>query len=291
MNLNLLKTKLIFKGIAGGGTEARFICPFCTSNGYGADHRGHLYVNINTGNFMCHRCTARGTGGYLEKYLGLPPSFLTTKSPEIPKQPTVTKEAIDEVVDKVVRLSEKGYSYLISRGLSDEQILGYKFVEIQNIEDRVCIPLILDSEILGFQCRTYSHKSPKYLFQPTHIKIHDTFFQWDIAKYYKKVYLVEGIFDAISIGLNAVALFGHYLSNNQFKLLINSDIEEVVVVLDRDTEKESIAMSKKLSSYFNKVGYLKWDNIPNELKDIDDINKIYGNEGVKLVLKHQIQTI
>ncbi|MFA5759649.1 MAG: toprim domain-containing protein [Clostridia bacterium] len=290
MNLDILKRKLIFKGISGGGKEARFQCPFCENKGFGVDRRGHLYVNLETGSFMCHRCNTRGRKEYLEKFLGLPPSLdITPKEEPAFKEYSTSNILVNTTIQDAIPLSDVGRQYLIDRGLSNEQIEGYKFFELKSLTGRVCIPIIFDNDIVGFQCRSYVHAEPKYLFQPRHIKIHDMLFQWDAAKYYEKVYIVEGIFDAMAIGLNAVSIFGHYLSKKQMELLINSNIEQIYVVLDRDTERESITLSKRLSNYFTEAGYLQWKNIPENFKDIDEINQAFGKKGVDLVLAHQIK--
>lgn len=294
LNLKTLKTKLTYKGTANGGRESKWLCPFCEGKGFGIDKRGHLYINTVTGNFLCHRCNTKGQKAYLERYLGLPPSL----DLPIKKQESITEapiSAVDlllfELIDKITPISQQAYDYLIKRGLTEEQIIGYKFVEISTIKDRVCLPIIQQEKLIAFQCRTYTKDEPKYLFQPRHIKINDIFFHWDIAQYYSKVYLVEGIFDAISLGFNALAMFGHYLSNKQLELLIDSKIKEIIIMLDRDTETDSIKIANRLNNYFDKVGYMTWQNIPSEFKDIDEIHQQIGQKGVDLVLSTQIQYV
>ena len=63
--------------------------------------------------------------------------------------------------------------------------------------------------------------------------------------------------------------------------------QEAIMEVTNKSVVEDV-LNDELDCWFeNYIG--KFNN--NELKDIDDINKIYRNEGVKLVLKHQIQTI
>lgn len=294
MNISALKKKLTHRGYAGGGTEAKFICPFCTGRGLGPDKRGHLYINLRTGNFFCHRCNIKGRKDFLEQYLGISLGFDIPEpdlSIDIGSNDSFTREWLQELIDKVTPLSDMGLRYLADRGLSEEQIKGYEFIEISSISNRVCIPLIFNNELIAFQCRSYTHEEPKYLFQPKQVKIKETLFQYDTARFYNTVYLVEGIFDAISIGFNSMAIYGHYLSKTQLELLIKSNISNIIVLLDRDTEEDSQKIANKLSTYFNTVGYLTWKNIPEEFKDIDEIHRIYGKEGVDFILTTQINYV
>lgn len=296
MNLQALKKKLTFRGYAAGGAEVRFICPFCDGRGFGPDKRGHLYVNISTGNFFCHRCNAKGYKDFLEQYLGISLSLSAPDNKEdlsinLGSVDIVTQGLLKDLINRVKPLSDEGLRYLASRGLTEEQIKGYQFVELTSITNRVCLPLIYNNELVAFQCRSYAHEEPKYLFQPRHTKIKNILFQYDSAKYYSTTYLVEGIFDAMAIGFNAMAIFGHYLANTQLEALIKTNISNIVVVLDRDTEEDSFKMATKLASYFNTAGYLTWDNIPKEFKDIDEIHRAYGREGVETVLNTQIKYV
>jgi len=294
MNLQALKKKLTFRGYAAGGAEARFICPFCDGKGLGPDKRGHLYVNTRTGSFFCHRCNTKGRKEFLEQYLGIKLGFNipdTGMNINLGSTDVITQGLLNNLIDKVIPLSDKGLEYLISRGLTEEQIKGYEFVELSTIPNRVCLPLILNNDLIAFQCRSYVGEEPKYLFQPKHTKIKNILFQYDSAKYYNTVYLVEGVFDSFAIGFNAMAMFGHYLANTQLELLLKTNISTIIVALDRDTETDSIKISNKLINYFDTVGYLSWNNIPKNYKDIDEIHKDYGKEGVDIVLKTQIKYI
>lgn len=296
LNISALKKKLTYRGYAAGGAEAKFICPFCTGRGLGPDKRGHLYINLRSGSFFCHRCNIKGRKEFLEQYLGISLGFdipepRSDLSINIGSTDSFTKELLQELIDKVIPLSDIGLRYLVDRGLSEEQIKGYEFVEISTISNRICIPLIFNNELVAFQCRSYIHEEPKYLFQPKYIKIKEMLFQYDIARFYNTIYLVEGVFDAVSVGFNSMAMYGHYLSKTQLELLIKSNVSNIVILLDRDTEEDSQKIANKLSTYFNTVGYLTWKNIPEEFKDIDEIHRIYGKEGVDLILTTQINYV
>lgn len=59
-------------------------------------------------------------------------------------------------------------------------------------------------------------------------------FNYDRVKQARTVMLVEGPFDAIALGDNAVALFGTHLSQQQYRLLVQTKAKKVVVLLDPD---------------------------------------------------------
>jgi len=75
------------------------------------------------------------------------------------------------------------------------------------------------------------------------------------------VVLVEGIFDALSVGYPARAMLGKGLKRHQIKYLLADDRinydTEIVIFLDEGTEKDRFKIIEKLKVYFNKVSIAK----------------------------------
>ena len=77
-------------------------------------------------------------------------------------------------------------------------------------------------------------------------------FNYDTAKDYETIFIVEGVFDAIRIGPDAVACFGTNLTVHQVALLMASAAKRVIVLLDPDAyTTQTEAMIARLSVRFS----------------------------------------
>lgn len=295
IDLSKVKEKLVFRKLTAGQQEAVFLCPFCVEKGYGEDTRGHLYLNLSKERYFCHRCNSKGTYNFLASRFGLPPSLGSGAVVSTDLLSGIQEELMEDEVKRLYKeatLVKEGsdeYKYLIGRGLTPEQIQGNKFCTLKSVKDAICWPLISKRKTYVWQCRLLKPTKTKYLFLPKGIgKTKKTFFQWDIASLYSHVYLVEGVFDAIAIGPRAIAALSNYVSNEQFDLLISSNIKKLTICLDRDSENKSIHIAEKMSNYLPEVGYLSWAEIPDIFKDVADIKKELGQQALFQVLKRYV---
>ncbi len=90
----------------------------------------------------------------------------------------------------------------------------------------------------------------------------------DALAIYPKVYLVESVTNALTMGDRGIAIGGKVLSNYQLSKLLNSPIEGVVIGLDDDAWDYAIGIALQLVMY-KKVKLLK---MPYK-KDINDLGK------------------
>lgn len=87
-------------------------------------------------------------------------------------------------------------------------------------------------------------------------KINQTLYNYKEAKRHKTVILVEGIFDAWRLGKQAVASFGHSLTDRQRQLLIQINSNHLVIAWDPDAYAEAEKEAGELRPYINKVSVL-----------------------------------
>lgn len=137
-----------------------------------------------------------------------------------------------------------------SRRLATKHGIGWCVVG--HYARRMIIPIRLDGKLTSFAARAMWKKpSPERLLEleaegkrwrpylyPPGCSTGRLLFNYDVAKSHKQIILTEGCLDAIRVGDNAVAVLGKKLSSHQLELLLASDAEEIVVMLDGDAAGE-----------------------------------------------------
>lgn len=99
----------------------------------------------------------------------------------------------------------------------------------------------------------------------------------------KKYFLVEGIFDVLSLrslGLNAVGMMG--ISSSKYKSILYGLFKRIIAIPDADAEGRKVLKTDAWRIPMN-GSYLTWEGIP--AKDIDDLCKIIEEDDIKLCLK------
>jgi hypothetical protein len=87
------------------------------------------------------------------------------------------------------------------------------------VQDRLIIPIWWDGQMIGWQARAITRGAdPKYYTMPGFPK-QKILYNGDRAKQFNFGVIVEGVFDAFSVGNCAVATLGHKLSWSQRELL------------------------------------------------------------------------
>lgn len=99
----------------------------------------------------------------------------------------------------------------------------------------------------------------------------DLFFNQDALKYYRKVCLVEGWSDAVTIGDDAISSQGWSLTATQKSILFKSDIEELIIIPDKGFYRQAVMTAWDLSSNL-KVSLVSLENF-TQGKDVNEIGK------------------
>jgi len=181
----------------------------------------------------------------------------------------------------------KAYNYLIfDRKISREKILKYRlgFCLEGKYKNRIIIPSYgKDGDINYFVSRTFNEKIKLKYLNPDISKslfiFNEGYINWD-----KTVYLVEGVFDMLSLPSNAIPLLGKTI----FDLLLEK-IEyykpNIIILLDPDAFNSALSLFYMLKSLYvdeeEKLKFIK-------LNGNEDINEIYikgGDDKVSEVLK------
>jgi len=249
----------IFPNAKGRGNERIVLCPFC------GETKGHLYINVAKGAIHCFRC---GYSAYAPifiedlKFLGYSVDFPVTELslPKEEKAPGELRLPLD-----YRRLDEKNCkswfadrvrSYLYGRGITDELItrhcIGYSLQG--KYAARCIIPFYERGKLVYFVARSIVNAKVKILNPPAKFaKKSEVLFNIDFARQHKRVVICEGVFDAMSVGENAVCLLGKTISYVQLMKLLSIPAEEFVVMLDADAYKDAIEVAKRINEFDRKV--------------------------------------
>lgn len=147
------------------------------------------------------------------------------------------------------------------------------------VRPHVTIPFTYDNKIVGWTARMLDGKAPKFIShsQPGYVFGIDQ--QHDDWRY---VLVVEGIFDALSIG--GVAVMHNTVSDKQARLIRNLD-KEVIVVPDQDQAGLEL---------IDRAVELGWSvSIPNwgdDVKDVNDAVVKYGRLATLLTIMQARET-
>ena len=157
--------------------------------------------------------------------------------------------------------------YLASRGLSPTSYQYYVTpdADSQRERDRLIIPYFYNGKIVGYTSRFYTSPGPKYLSEQQRGYVFNTDGQHDN---WKVCILVEGQFDAISIG--GCAYMSNTISDEQVRV-IRKLRRDIIVVPDRD--KPGMEICDRALELGYKVSIPNW---APEIKDTNDAVKTYG---------------
>jgi DNA primase len=187
----------------------------------------------------------------------------------------------------------EAYNYLVNeRKINKETILKYRlgFCLTGKYGRRIIIPSYdSNGDINYFVARSYDKilKKKKPYDNPKSNKdaiiFNEGMINWDST-----IYIVEGVFEMLSLPSNAIPLLGKTISIT----LINKLKElkpNVIVILDLDAEKDSINLIHLLKTiYYDCEEKIKivilpkglYDENGKPIKDLDELRKNKGNDGV-----------
>ena len=243
--------------------EFLFHCPYCNH------HKKKMSINIDKGYFKCWACNTRGKNLYriIRKYgtHNHKSSWREfTDAVEYDKLEDLFTEKIEEkeiveMPDNFISLASRdvpptGFAarnYLRKRGIDKKDIVWWKmgYCASGEYEGRIIIPSFdEEGDLTYFVSRSYDKQFyPKYKNPPVskNIIFNDLFVDWS-----SDIILVEGIFDAITAGRNAVPILGSTL--NQNSVLLQKIVKEdagVYVALDPDAKKKELEIIKTLLDF------------------------------------------
>lgn len=257
-------TRIFPEARKGPNGEWLVNCPQCPVRVGKVDNKHHLYINPNkfnaklqkTGSWYCHRCGFAGWGierfGIVVKELNkkedLKRMRMAEKEVRLNLQPVEFPEYYSD--DFTANPSGKAcYSYLTKvRKIPHYKIMYYKlgYCYAGRYKDCVILPAYHEDKLVYYIAR--------YIYQKRYINVSlpnkEVLFN---LRNQNQIILTEGILDAISVGMDGVALLGKFLKDGQKKLLIKAYPKICYVMLDQDAKRDAVKIAQELSKVLPKV--------------------------------------
>lgn len=264
------------------GSELFFFCPKCKHD------KKKLSVNLKKNKFHCWICNYGGNDlgkivlqyGKEEDKRQLPQFNQLNKIDELIKR-LQGKEEDKEIVlpedfrllsPKMTAVNMNALRYLHSRMISQSDIMIYRmgFSLSGKYKDRIIIPSFdAAGSLNGFVARSFTESFPPYLAEapPKKMIFNELLVNWN-----DPVILVEGVFDAIIAGTNAIPLLGSSLSIDS--LLFRRIVERkrhIFLGLDPDAESKQRKIANLFFDHDISVSFI-------EVKPYKDIGKMTKEE-------------
>jgi DNA primase len=167
--------------------------------------------------------------------------------------PTGTSESFLPIHDRF--LASRRYDRAFLQRRYDLMAIG---PTLDDWKFRIIIPVYLNEELVTYVGRDTTGKADipyknapieKSVLQAKH-----TLYGLDNVK--DTCILVEGIFDAWRIGLEAVPTFGTQVTDEQIYLLAKKNIKRCIVLFDEDATSKAETLAYSVSSVVDKVEYI-----------------------------------
>lgn len=261
--LLVLLEKVLGKGKITSGTNVAFFSPFCNH------HKQKLEINLQTVDgknpWHCWISNEKGKTIYsLFKKIKVEKKFYDELKECVAviytgneKNEKNSLELPDEFkpLSKLIRSDIKipeiknALMYLHNRKITANDIKRYNIGLCINGEyrNRIIIPSYDENANLNYFVSrsflsndSFKYKNPKV---SKDIIPFDLYINWDLP-----IYLVEGVFDAISVKFNSIPLLGKTLQNSIKKKIIEKKPPAVYVALDTDAKVDALKIIKTVHS-------------------------------------------
>jgi len=246
------------------GDEYLYHCPYCKH------HKKKMSINFQKNMAKCWTCDVRhkniyrivrkfGSYQQREKYRELQGMVDLSDFEQLFKEYNeIEDKQIIELPKEFISLCNKDLPmhsteplrYLSSRGLTRLDILKWKigYCKEGRYAGRILIPSFdMDGDCNYFIARSYVGHSYRYLNPPADrdLVFNELMVDWD-----EPIILVEGVFDAIAAGQNAIPILGSTLREDSrlFQAVALHDTP-VYMALDYDAEKKAEWVIKSLLRY------------------------------------------
>ena len=293
------------------GDEHLYSCPFCKH------HKKKMSVNFSINSFKCWVCDARGKNIYRlvrkfgnykqrQKYLELQGRLDLSEFDDVFNEMNdiEEKQVIDlpaefiSLCNKHLPLSSQTpLDYLRGRGLSKNEILKWKigYCRKGKYAGRIIIPSFNDDgDCNYFIARSYVGHGRRYLNPPCgrDIIFNELNIDWD-----EPVIIVEGVFDAVVAGDNAIPILGSTLREDSklFQAIAIHDTP-VYIALDPDAEKKAHWIIRSLMKYdleIKKLNIGNYEDIGSMSSEVfqERLNKAEKIDGDMYFLEKQLRNL
>jgi DNA primase len=255
---------------AGRGNWISANCPFCSEHGKSPDTKFHLGISIERNMAHCFRCHYKKSlaglvmeierCSFAEAYEiigGHMPSRDNLNLREIKINKRVSEIELPEECHQLSRTNarhRRAIDYLKNRGIDfrTAQFLSYGFAVTGEYAQRIIIPVLFGTKVVGFTARTILPKADEPLRYKTaqDFKSAKYLYNYDHAKESEFVVIMEGPLDVARLPQYAVGLFTNQMSDAQV-LLVTKTWKRAVIMLDRDAYDSAWEIQKRLSGFMD----------------------------------------
>lgn len=244
---------------SGGHTEYAINCTECTNRGEPRpDVKFRLWINSSTGIFHCYNCDWAGDLlHFIQKLskMNLMDAIKILKGKFLDDMEHLNLRLIDNSEDADGLYDTEippiqfpfGYEplrvqhpYLEHRGIPFEyaQANDWGFSDLGYCRERIIVPTYMQDRLVFWQARTAfdgnGDEKIKKVLNPKGVSSKPILYQYDSAKDFKEVILVEGFMDAAKMGPDSMATNGKRLHPEQVEWMVEAGIESVVLIWDDD---------------------------------------------------------
>tara|TARA_A100001015_G_scaffold179887_1_gene200071 strand:- start:1573 stop:2508 length:936 start_codon:yes stop_codon:yes gene_type:complete len=244
--------------------EYLFTCPFCNH------HKKKLSINFGKGYWKCWVCDTRGKNIYRiirkfgtyqqrQKWLELEGRldlnefeniFSEMKNEKDEQIINLPDEFISLCNKRLPRSSRRPLLYLKARGITKSEVLKWKigYCDSGRYSGRIIIPSFNSGgDVNYFVARSFVGHKQKYLNPPAE---KDVIFNQLSVDWDSPVILVEGVFDAIVAGENAIPILGSTIRDTTklFQAIAINDTP-VYLALDADAKKKTRQIVRNMLEY------------------------------------------
>lgn len=199
--------------------------------------------------------------------------YIEPKIERIEKKQVELPEGYTNIALGHSRLGKTARAYVKRRGFDvhDAALKGWGYCNTGDYAGYLILPFYTAGELTYFNGRLLVGIGPKY--QNPRIEDFGTgksliLYNADALFMYSEIYLLEGVFNAETLGANGIATGGKNISDYQISLINKSPVKRVIIVLDPDAIKNAIRIGLQLA-FYKEVKIVTWDGD----KDVNDIGK------------------
>lgn len=267
MNKNTLKTTLKSKFPEITETNEGWLninCPFCVKRGFSVDKKRHLGINCGKEFVTCFKCHYSADLYFFFRDLNIRCEFISNKrsintKKEEKKEITPIYELPDNInIKDLNKYPNKNcidaIKYIESRiGLLLAEELKIGFIPTGKYANRILIPIFKEGVLVYYVARAiYSFLQPKILNSPA--KKEGVLFNYDIAKNFNEIFIMEGVFSALTIYPYGIALLGKVISEYNILAIIRvPNIIYINICLDGGTQREAKVIANKMLSLTSRI--------------------------------------
>lgn len=152
------------------------------------------------------------------------------------------------------QLAKSARSYISERGFDIRKMSrkGWGYCNKDKYFGYIILPFYDNNRLTYFNARNYMSTGPKYNNPDTDVTGVGKSMIWynkDALYMYSQVYILEGLFNAETMGDKALAAGGKFVSRYQINDIIKSPVERVIIILDPDAIDKAVDLALKLVDF------------------------------------------